>query len=104
MLVEATGDVAVFSIATSIVFVPTLEYEDPDSGIWDSEDKVMLFVEKRRIRVRCKEDVDVELTLALQAAGIELEVIALDPADIWISLEAELIEDLTLPEEEFWED
>lgn len=45
-VIEASDGQGVAEVTVSIDYVAHVDYEDPDSGIWDSEDQEMLFTEE----------------------------------------------------------
>jgi hypothetical protein len=68
-LLRADDDEAVVEILPMITFTAELSYEDPDSGIWDSEDKVMLFVQTKHETVERTLGVPAEIRLCYDVAA-----------------------------------
>lgn len=62
-LVEVSAGEALFELLVTIEFTANLAYDDPDSGIWDSEDKVMIFVETAHKTIEETLDLDAEIRL-----------------------------------------
>ena len=76
LLVELRDTEAVFSIAGEVVFSAVLVYDDPDSGIYDKEDDVMLYVETVRRRVRRTAEYEAEITVEFGPCDDEIETLS----------------------------
>jgi hypothetical protein len=62
-LLEVSPGEALFALEFTINFTANLAFDDPDSGIWDSEEKVMLFVETAHETIEETLDLEAEIRL-----------------------------------------
>jgi len=113
LLVEVDETEAVFDIPFEITFTAELDYEVPGTGVYDSEDKVMLFAERARVRVRRTDDHIAEVRLqVIQPAGrvelrgaaqgsVKIGAVSIDQSsDIPVSIEDERVDVLPQPGED----
>jgi hypothetical protein len=110
LLVEVRESEAIFTIAGDVSFTAALVFEDPDSGIYDKEDDLMLYTKTVRRRVRRTSEFKAEIRVVLASAHVEpeipspmlegeiTEIVLNRNEDFAISIDDELVE--VLPGEE----
>jgi hypothetical protein len=84
-----------------------VSYDDPDSWVYDSEDKTVFYLRRREARLRRTEEVTVELivdtgggdTSSLEPAPTRLTIN--NGEDIPMSIEDEVVEEFSESEDEF---
>jgi hypothetical protein len=113
LIVEVDESEVVFDIPFEITFTAVLDYEVPGSGVYDSEDKVMLFADRARVRVRRTDDHVAEVRLqvihgdgrvTLRGAAqdfMKIGAVSIDQAsDIPVSIEDERVEVFPQPDDD----
>lgn len=102
-LIDIEDDSAFLTFRAHVDYTVDAFVTDPESGIWDSEDKVMLFQEKRKAAYSQHADVEGEVTLAIPSIGdlsadstiediaalIELETMDLDTSSVTVAVDPE---------------
>ncbi|HEX8430550.1 MAG TPA: PIN domain-containing protein [Longimicrobium sp.] len=113
LLVEADEAEAVFDIPFEVTFTAEIDYEVPGTGVYDSEDKVMLFADRARMRVRRTDDhtAEVRLQVIQRDSRVELRgaaqefvmigAVSIDRSrDLPVSIDDERVHVFPVPDDE----
>jgi hypothetical protein len=104
LLVEIAEGAAVFSSRAHIVFEADITYDNPSTGTYDSEDKVMVFMDRAHVRIRREDEFPAEIRVEfLPLEDVSTAVDMLEDAaitsvslkeggDIRVSIDDEVIE------------
>jgi len=115
LLIEADGSEAVFSFVSEITFTAVLSYDVPGTEVYDREDDITIYAERRRVRVRRTAEVDVEVRVLFQTVTLttpsegeaeevegEVEEVRLNGGrDFPISIDDEVVEVFYLDDDRF---
>jgi len=111
LLVEVVANDVVFSTAALVVFQADISYDDPSTGIYDSEEKEMVFMERRQVRVRREDEYHIEFKLrtaqiddatAEKPANAEIVAVEIEEGrDVVVSSEDDIVEVYSNPETDY---
>jgi hypothetical protein len=115
LLIEADGSEAVFSFVAEITFTAVLSYDEPGTEVYDREDDITIYAERRRVRVRRTAEVDVEVRVLFHTVTLptpsegeaeevegEVEEVRLNGGrDFPVSIDDELVQVFFLDDDRF---
>lgn len=80
LLIEVTGDRLAFQVPAEVSYLADASYDDHNTGIYDSEEKELVFMDHRRVQLSLTTDVSIDFTLVLSVVD-DPDASEQEPAD-----------------------